>query len=60
MNYMKMYDVPTQDELVVSLSLSLLTLDPPNVRYIHSNNYCCICYINAILNVDVQKNVIPL
>lgn len=55
-----MYDVPTQDELVVSLSLSLLTLDPPNVRYIHSNNYCCICYINAILNVDVQKNVIPL
>ena len=44
---MKMYVMPTQDELVVSLSVSQPTLDPPNVRYIYANNDCYICYINA-------------
>lgn len=39
---MKMYVMPTQDELAASLSLSLPTLDPPNVRYIYANNYCYI------------------
>lgn len=56
---MKTYVMPTQDELV-SLSLSLPTLDPPNVKHIYANHYYCICYVNAILNVDAQKNASTL